>query len=449
MKLKPELEAYLQHRFQHQASDLIAALDQSSPTSLRINPAKSKLPVDADRVAWTETGLYLPERPIFTLDPNIHAGAYYVQEASSMFLETVCQQVLPLEEDLKVLDLCAAPGGKSTHLLSLLSPGSLLVANEVIRSRANILVENIAKWGRHNAFVSNNDPRDFQLLEGFFDVIVVDAPCSGEGMFRKDTKAIKEWSPAHVQLCADRQRRILMDVWDALKPGGHLIYSTCTYNPKENEENLNWLMQQVEASSIPVSISPDWGVEEIQLDRVFGYGLYPHHLRGEGLFMSVLQKEEGRDWQPPRRKKGQSYFSKPSKTIAQQVNNWVRNPEQLQMIQVEEQLVGLPKPSLMEAESLYRYLRIRYGGISLAEVKRKDIRPAHPLALYTGLNPSAFSSFQANKEEALTFLRKKPWALSLSKGWHLIQFEDLGIGWVKAVPGRINNYYPQHWRIRM
>ena len=193
------------------------------------------------------------ERPSFTLDPSFHGGKYYVQEASSMFLEQAfCATYQFSRIALNVLDLCAAPGGKSTHLLSLMNKNSLLVSNEVIQSRAAILSENIQKWGHGNVIVTNNDPKDFQRLPGFFDVIVVDAPCSGEGLFRKDPNALKEWSEDVVALCSRRQRRILNDVWPTLKTGGLLIYSTCTYNADENEENLKWLKEEYHVESIPL-----------------------------------------------------------------------------------------------------------------------------------------------------------------------------------------------------
>jgi len=205
-------------------------------TSIRINSSKpvTKLANQSinqlTKIPWSEFGYYLKQRPSFTFDPLFHAGCYYVQEASSMFLEQALKQTVDLSRPLKVLDLCAAPGGKSTHIQSLISGESLLVSNEVIRSRANILKSNIIKWGCNNVVVTNNDPRDFLQLENYFDVIVVDAPCSGSGLFRRDEDAMKEWSPDNVALCSQRQQRILADVWPALKKNGVLIYYTCSYS---------------------------------------------------------------------------------------------------------------------------------------------------------------------------------------------------------------------------
>ena len=181
--------------------------------------------------------------------------------------------VLGRRTGLRVLDLCAAPGGKTTQLLSHLDDTSLLVANEVMASRATVLAENVARWGRSNVAVTASDPSVFASLSGFFHVAVVDAPCSGEGMFRKDERAVAEWSPAAVRLCAARQRRILADVWPALAPGGLLIYSTCTFNRMENEDNVAWICAEKGASCLEM--------------RHF----YPGEDRGEGFFAALLQKE--------------------------------------------------------------------------------------------------------------------------------------------------------------
>src|SRR6187402_2422850 len=224
-------------------------------TSIRTNPAKqSEIKIQKSKIGWSDYGYYLETRPSFTFDPLFHAGSYYVQEASSMFLEQALKQTVDLSRSLKVLDLCAAPGGKSTHLLSLISKESLLVSNEVIRARANILTDNIVKWGCSNVIVTNNDPRDFQRLENYFDVIVVDAPCSGSGLFRRDPEAIDEWSEQNVALCSQRQQRILADVLPALKNGGVLIYSTCSYSKEEDELICKWLRDELSIENCQLSI---------------------------------------------------------------------------------------------------------------------------------------------------------------------------------------------------
>ena len=243
--------------------DFAAAHGVAPPVSIRLNPRKPREQDFQGPVPWSLYGRYLAQRPSFTFDPAFHAGAYYVQEASSMFLEQAFLQIGGSTEELIVLDLCAAPGGKSTHLLSLMSSDSVLVSNEVIRSRASILSENIQKWGHHNAVVTSSDPQYFTALDSLFDIVVVDAPCSGEGLFRKDPAAIGSWSPENIALCARRQQRILEDVWPAIKSGGYLIYATCTYNQQENEENLSWLLSRGDAESVAIRINPGWNVTEV------------------------------------------------------------------------------------------------------------------------------------------------------------------------------------------
>ena len=273
-----------------------AALQADVPVSIRINekkgtPAPSTAGAPCERVAWCETGYYLPERLSFTFDPLFHAGAYYVQEASSMFLEQAIRS--HVKTPVRCLDLCAAPGGKSTHLAACLPEGSLLVSNEVIRNRSHILAENIAKWGNPNCIVTNNDPEEIGHLTHFFDVIVADVPCSGEGMFRKDTDSTGEWSVANVELCAGRGRRIIHDVWNALKPGGLLIYSTCTYNMEEDEENIHYITEELGAETLPIPIKDEWQITGPLKYNHPVYRFFPHKTKGEGFFLAALRKADG------------------------------------------------------------------------------------------------------------------------------------------------------------
>ena len=267
------------------AERVLAALSARPEVSVRVNPFKLTLEglrahfgtLAGDPVPWaSEEAFYLLDRPSFTLDPLFHAGAYYVQEASSMYVGVLFERalgVLGRRTGVRVLDLCAAPGGKTTQLLSHLDDTSLLVANEVMASRATVLSDNVARWGCSNVAVTSSDPAAFASLSGFFHVVVVDAPCSGEGMFRKDDRAVAEWSPATVNLCAARQRRILADVWPALSPGGLLIYSTCTFNRREDEDNVAWICHELGAECLE--------------QRHF----YPGEERGEGFFSALVRKE--------------------------------------------------------------------------------------------------------------------------------------------------------------
>jgi len=285
----------IKHQFADQFESFVEAIDQAPAVSLRTNPAKFRVSTNAEKVPWCKNGIFLNQRPSFTLDPLFHSGAYYVQEASSMFLEQAFQQTDNSTNRI-VLDLCAAPGGKSTHLLSLMDPSGLLVTNEVIRSRVSILNENIRKWGHQNVVVCNNDPADFSALEGLFDLILIDAPCSGEGLFRRDASAIEQWSVENTNMCATRQRRILADVWTSLKSGGYLIYSTCTFNPAENEENLQWLAENNELESIQIHLEESWGIEEVNCNGLFGYRFLPHHVKGEGFFHTRIRKKDSSDY---------------------------------------------------------------------------------------------------------------------------------------------------------
>ncbi len=268
-------------------------------TSVRVNQGKilndqlSILNNQSGRVKWTEAGYYLQERPSFTLDPLFHAGAYYVQEASSMFLEQALKQTVDLSKSIKVLDLCAAPGGKSTLIQSLISKESLLVSNEVIKARVNILAENISKWGAANVIVTNNDPQHFQRLENYFDVIVVDAPCSGSGLFRKDANAIDEWSENNVALCSRRQQRILADIMASIKDGGVLIYSTCSYNKEEDEQISDWIMEEFKVQSLKFKVEEAWNIIETVSEKykASGYRFYPDKVKGEGFFIAAFKTQ--------------------------------------------------------------------------------------------------------------------------------------------------------------
>ncbi|WP_181307362.1 rRNA methyltransferase [Rufibacter sp. XAAS-G3-1] len=451
--MSPELPVSFQTRMQTQLGDAYAAfahaLAQPSPTSVRVNQAKMALPISLPKVPWTETGFYLSARPSFTLDPMFHGGAYYVQEASSMFLEQALRQSVDLSQPLAVLDLCGAPGGKSTHIASLLSPESLLVANEVIKPRANILAENIQKWGSGNVVVTNNDPSHLGQLTGFFDVLVVDAPCSGEGMFRKDPDAMNEWSEANVKLCSERQRRILMDVWDALKPGGVLIYSTCTYNLEENEENLAWLARQQDAEAIPLQLQPDWGVTETQLEGMRGYRFYPHQTQGEGFFLASVRKTGGEEARTFKKSK-RPYLVSASKQEKALVQDWLNEPENWELVKHKEVLRALPSAWMLELEQLYENLRVVYGGIELAEVMKNNAKPQPALALSQHLSPTAFPHAEVDLATALRYLHREDITLDNSaNGWVLVQFNGVALGWGKKLQNRVNNHYPKEWRIRM
>lgn len=443
--LPKEFEESLTHTLGNSFPEFINSLQKPSPVSIRLNPTKYAS-ANMDQVPWSKYGRYLQERPKFTLDPTFHAGAYYVQEASSMFIEQALTQAVDLNKPLRILDVSAAPGGKSTHLLSLLNAESLLVSNEVIRSRASILAENIQKWGHSNVIVTNNDPENFSKLSGFFDVILVDAPCSGEGLFRKDPNAINEWSTENVELCAKRQRRILADVWPALKQNGILIYSTCTYNRLENEENIQWLQENHEFESINLTIDPAWGIETVKEKNVYGYHFYPHKVQGEGFFLSAIRKTES---QPPAHFKIRKGLTAPSKKITEQLESWTTLTAPF-FFTWNDVVYVVPKAIAKETEVLLDHLKFVQAGTALATMKHEKLIPEHAAALAINLNKNNFQQLNVSEQDALRYLRKENVEINgASKGYTLITFKGLPLGWANALDNRMNNLYPKEWRIRM
>lgn len=428
------------------AAGFFESLRHESPTSIRLNPGK-RYSCDGETVLWCNSGKYLEARPVFTLDPAFHAGAYYVQEASSMFLEQVFTQLGLTEPRIRILDLCAAPGGKSTHIISLLHPESLLVSNEVIRQRASILQENLSKWGYDNCVVTNNDPQDFKRLEGFFDVILVDAPCSGEGLFRKDIQARAEWSEQNAYHCSIRQRRILNDIWPSLKGGGLLIYCTCTYNPDENEENMQWLSEQHEVESISLKVKDTWGIDKISYRNITGYSFHPHQVKGEGFFLSVVRKEK---IQHETRMKGKQESNRIPKHIVKELADWLMNPESM-TFHIHNESIYVLNEKLYEAMTVVRnHLRIVSMGTPVGERKGSKLIPSAELALSVHLNRKNFHTLELSLDNALTFLKKENVKLTeFRKGYTLVTYNSLPLGWLNVLENRANNLFPKAWRIRM
>ncbi len=446
-RLPEKFEESIRKKLGHQFPAFVSSLQEPPPVSIRINPFKNNHYPALPSVPWSQYGRYLPARPVFTLDPLFHAGSYYVQEASSMFLEQALKQSVNLNESLNVLDLCAAPGGKSTHLLSLLNEESLLVSNEVIRSRASILSENIQKWGYSNAIVTNNDPKDFQYLKGFFDVIVIDAPCSGEGLFRKDPEAIQEWSAENVQLCSNRQKRIVADVWSALRENGILIYCTCTYNESENEENLKWLRENYQVEFLKLTMDASWGIEEVAYNQIFAYRFFPHQTKGEGFFISVLRKTEPTTHV---RLKSKKRVGPPIKKIQETLQGWISVAGPVTFFQFNDLLFYTPSYKASEIEFLLQQMKILYAGTNLATLKHEKLVPDHALALSVQLNKKAFTTVDISRTEAIKYLRKDVIHINdMAIGYCLLTFENLPLGWVNVLSNRVNNMYPSDWRIRI
>ncbi len=400
------------------------------------------------QVPWCSNGYYLPERPSFTLDPLFHAGAYYVQEASSMFLEQAIKQTVDLSGTLKVLDLAAAPGGKSTLIQSLINSESILVSNEVIKSRVGVLQENMTKWGALNSLITNNDPKDFARLESYFDLMVVDAPCSGSGLFRKDISAISEWSRDNVILCSQRQKRILSDAWACLKENGILIYSTCSYSVEENENILDWIGENFKVETVRLGLDPGWRIIQTESPEkhFFGYRFYPDLTGGEGFFIAVLKKMDGDEAFPARRPSNTSGVSKTEDII---IKNWVKKDIELGFLKLKEQVIAIPPAIIDQISLLQKNLYVRQAGVLLGKLTSRELIPDHALAL-SELTNEKIVRITLNKDQALQYLRKAEVIVDTEhKGWALVEYKELNLGWIKCLSNRINNYYPKEWRILM
>ncbi len=428
-------------------ASFLAAHEQEAVTSVRLHPTKGgNSNIGGEPIPWCSDGLYLTTRPVFTLDPTYHGGAYYVQEASSMFLSHVWQSTIEDNGALRVLDLCAAPGGKSTLVASLLKPTSLLLSNEVIRSRASILEENLVRWGNTNSWVTCNDPRDFTKLTGYFDVIVIDAPCSGSGLFRKDIRALTNWTEDNVALCSGRQQRIIADIWPSLKQDGVIIYATCSFSIEEDERILDWVAGEFDAETLAVPLQDEWGIVEVLSPekKMKGYRFFPGKINGEGFFIAAIKKTGEAGSLKTQRVKAPDM----AKVAAQTAH--LLAPKDWQYIEWSKDMFSaIDAAHLPDWQMLQKALYFRKAGLNIGSPTAKEWIPAHAIAL--SIDASAgIPSIHVNKDQALQFLKREDFGTPESeKGWRLIKFNNLGLGWVKCLGNRSNNYLPKHWRIRM
>ena len=427
-----------------EVQQLCQALETEPVVSIRLNDKIDCLTFDADteEVPWHEDGYYLSQRPQFTLDPLFHAGCYYVQEASSMFLGEVLNQYV--KRDSIVLDMCAAPGGKSTLISQYLGDEGLLVSNEVVRQRVFILSENIQKWGNGNMIVTHNYAKDFgNKLENLFDCILVDAPCSGEGMFRKDAGAVQEWSTKNVNECVARQCEILDEVWDSLKPGGVLIYSTCTFNQEENEKNVKWIIEELGAELLPVVHDPSWGIVEGNP----GYHFYPHKVKGEGLYMCALRKLGAPATFRMPKSKVQSAKMKIDGEA--EMRSWLKHPDRWVIRQQDRFMSAYPAKYKELIEYISTQLICISTGFGIAELRGKNVVPQHSLAMLKDMDSSKFTTVDLSLEQALAYLRNEALVLpDVAQGMVLVTYEQVPLGFVKNVGNHCNNLYPKEWRIR-
>ena len=447
MKLPEQFESYTSRVMGDKLWDAYKkAFDEPQPVSIRINPNKFSNSQEIASyfdtpVTWCEGGYYLKSRPSFTADPLFHAGTYYVQEAASMFLDRVIRTYV--KEPSVMLDLCAAPGGKSTLARTALPKGSLLMCNEPMKQRANILSENIKKYGSPEVIVTNNFPADYKKSGLTFDVILTDVPCSGEGMFRKDEGAINEWSVQNVDNCRKKQREIVEDIWHCLKPDGLLIYSTCTFNLGEDEDNVKWIADELGGELLTIDTCGDKDITGC-LSNEFDIPVYrfiPGTTRGEGLFMAAIRKTDG-DVSKGKKKKGRGM-----KGI--KYDNSPLNGE-FKYFEAGNKIVAIPEAMCDMYETACESLHILHAGVCIGEKKGKDVIPDESLALSTALKNNAFTRAEITREQAVAYLSREAITLPTEtpRGFVLVTYKDIPLGFVKNIGNRVNNLYPQEWKIR-
>lgn len=413
-------------------------------TSVRINPLKPTTQFNSEeKVPWCENGFYLNERPNFTADPLLHAGCYYVQEASSMFLEFALKNLVDFSKQLTALDLCAAPGGKTTLLSSLLNDESLLIANEVIATRVNILNENVTKWGNMNTWISNSDAIHFGKLLNYFDLMIVDAPCSGSGLFRRIPGYLDEWTQDNVNLCVQRQKRILHDSYNCLAQDGILIYMTCSFSQEENEEIIDYILENFEIENCALPIDEKWNIVETKSEKKQGkgYRFFPHKVKGEGFFLACFKKLDGSLKDAPYDK------SKNKLLIENEVLKNYINMNGLVAINQNSNILLMNEAHLPYYSHLPYSIKLVKKGILAGQIIRNELIPDHELAMCSKIN-TGINATELSINEAIQYLKKENIILNdAPKGWLLVQYQQKNLGWVKNLGNRVNNYYPSNYRI--
>lgn len=420
---------------------LAGAITSSKPSvAVRVNAARGVGVTDgARRVPWCGQGFYTEGRPSFTFDPDWHAGRYYVQDASSMFISHVIRHFV--HGPVRYLDLCAAPGGKTTAAIQALPPQSLVVANEIVPPRARVLADNVIRWGAPRCVVTSNAPAQIGKFTHFFDVIAADVPCSGEGMMRKDAEAVSQWSPDLVTQCAQRQREILTDVWQALRPGGLLIYSTCTYNRQENEEIADYVLQELGATSLEVPVEASWNIHPAIGSDAHGYRFMPHRVDGEGLFMAVFRKDGNAPRQDFRIKE------KKIKKVDEMGKKWLSAPEAFILDQQGDLSIAVPQDIRREVAAMRDSLNVLHAGVELATVMGRKLVPHHALAMSLARAEDAFPTCEVDYPTALRYLRGESITIDAPRGYVLIACDGAILGFANNLGNRANNLYPKPLRI--
>lgn len=479
--MKPEFVKMLADIGDPRLNDLADTLENTAPeVAVRLNPDKDGWHTEVaksaeSRVGWWENGVYLSSRPRFTFDPALHQGRYYAQDASSMIAASVARAIsetIDKEQSrqsipLLWLDACAAPGGKTTAALDGLPQGSLVVANEYDYSRAEILKENVAKWGNPSTVITRGDTAQYRRIDEVFDVIAVDAPCSGEGMMRKDLTAREQWSPSLVEECRARQCEILDNLWNALRPGGFLVYSTCTFNTVENELMADRIRKVYGAEAVDLGLKGgliDGEVAIPETEPLHALRFIPGRTRGEGLFMAILRKpgnltpaidslsSDGGRQKKTKQKKTPANKGGLSPEALKTCQGWLSTEmeEELDLLPTEDGIRAFPRRWIGLLPLFMKQLQVISAGTEMASVKGKDLIPTQQLALSVILSPTAFPTAEIGEKEAIDYLARE--AVSLSddspRGFVLLTFGGYPLGFVKNLGNRANNLYPKEWRIR-
>ena len=433
-----------------EAECLFLALDSASPVAVRLNPAKcgeEGVWSDGEAIAWSKNGRKLKERPSFTLDTAFHAGAYYVQEAASQFIDYVVAQ-----EELqgkRVLDMCSAPGGKTTIYSTAVGRDGLVVANEYVRQRANVLADNVRKWGIGNVLVTNNAPEHIAQLEGWFDLVAVDAPCSGEGMFRKEEVAREDWSEDAVKMCAARQLSIVREAWQSLKDGGLFIYSTCTFNEDEDEGLLRAFMAEVGDVFVPsqrIEIDESWGVVNGEVGAFQTFRFFPHKTDSEGLFVAVARKAEPTPQRTPKARK--RIMQEVDKASRKELSRWLMDAENHSFALVADTIYAYSSEQFKAVQALSEGLTAIYSGVAMGQIFKGKLKPDWALSQYIGVERKATAVVELDEATALDYLRKKDIAVGdMAEGMNLVTHRGRALGYAKKIGARCNNLYPNSLKI--
>lgn len=431
-----------------EASELFEALCSAPSVSVRCHPKKNAGAYLSEReIPWSRYGRRLASRPVFTLDPLFHAGAYYPQDASSQFMDFLSEHFIKKGD--KVLDMCAAPGGKATIYSEHVGDEGIVVANEYVHSRAMVLTDNVRRWGMGNTIVTSCNSAAFEALPGFFDVVAVDAPCSGEGMFRKEENAIRDWNLENVRECASRQKEILSNAFEALCEGGILLYSTCTFNKTENEDVLDWFEQEhpLELCSVDISTPDKWGILCKTHGHFTTFRMFPNRVEGEGLFVAVARRVSvSKRFSRDNKRKVLQITSKAEREI---LSKWLNRPEDFSFGRISDNFYAFNSASWKDVIDVISTIPSLYAGVQMGEIFKNTLKPSWALSQYIERKVGATPEIELQKDDALEYLRRHDVILEdAPQGICLLLYAGLSLGYAKKIGNRINNMYPQPLRIQ-